>query len=49
MIDSKILEILETETSKENYINKTLNFHYEINPKEELINIHECLVEALDE
>ncbi len=49
-LDSKILEILETETSKvKNYINKTLNFHYEINPKEELINIHECLVEALDE
>ena len=47
--DNKILEILETETSKvKNYINKTLNFHYDINPKEELINIHECIVEALD-
>ena len=48
--DNKILEILETETNKvKNYINKTLNFHYEIIPKEEQVNIHECLVEALDQ
>ncbi len=47
--DNKILEILETETNKvKNYINKTLNFHYEINSKAEQVNIHECLVEALD-
>ena len=47
--DNKILEVLETETNKvKNYINKTLNFHYDINSKEEPINIHECLIEALD-
>ena len=46
---NKILEVLEAETSKvKNYINKTLSFHYDINAKEEPINIHECLSEALD-
>ena len=46
--DNRILEVLETETNKvKNYINKTLNFHYDTNTKEELINIHECLIEAL--
>ena len=47
--DNKILEILEVETNKiKNYINKTLNFHYDINSKEDSVNIHECLIEALD-
>ena len=47
--DNKILEVLEVETNKiKNYINKTLNFHYDINSKEEPVNIHECLIEALD-
>ncbi len=47
--DNKILEVLEAETNKvKNYINKTLNFHYDINTKEEPVNIHECLIEALD-
>ena len=47
--DDKLIGLLEAETSKiKNYINKTLNFHNDTNQKEEKINIHECLVEAIE-
>ncbi|MEC8099738.1 MAG: ATP-binding protein [Pseudomonadota bacterium] len=46
---NKIIGLVEAEMSKvKNYINKTLNFHANNNSKAERINIHECLVEALE-
>tara|TARA_Y100001968_G_C19425934_1_gene754359 strand:- start:628 stop:1698 length:1071 start_codon:yes stop_codon:yes gene_type:complete len=48
-IDNKIIGLLEAETSKiKNYVNKTLNFYNNTNSKVELVNIHECLVEAIE-
>ena len=47
--DTRIIGLLEAEVSKiKNYVNKTLNFHYGTNSKHELINIHECLIEAIE-
>lgn len=48
-IDSKLIGLLEAETSKiKNYINKTLKFHSNSNKKIEKVNIHECIVEAIE-
>ena len=48
-IDSKLIGLLEAETSKiKNYINKTLKFHTNSNKKIEKVNIHECIVEAIE-
>ena len=47
--DNKLIELLEAEASKiKNYINKTLNFQNDLNSKIEKVNIHECIVEAID-
>jgi len=48
-IDSKVIGLLEAETSKiKNFINKTLKFHSDSNKKIEKVNIHECLIEAIE-
>ena len=47
--DLKIINLLEEEISKiKNYVNKTLSFHIDHNTKVEKINIHECLIEAIE-
>ena len=48
-MDNKIIGLLEEETSKiKNYVNKTLNFHNDNSSKVERINIHECIIEAIE-